>query len=330
MAILLTDSDQSTQPKQELLAVAAPWAETLSKGVAGIVVAVYACGFLIVSIYHAKYGFVGTNPLRPRVLAAGAWFFLFAAIPFSVAVKFRTDPWSKMARISYPLWFWCYSLVIPLTFFLFEFPVDPQPFNKWSLVLTAIGVAAMITFSVLTDKKKGPQWLLGILSVVTTLYYMVSPIRWLYTGRHVDSQIVVFWLFGATLAIKFEFDVLAGRKLSQNGEWAKPLSLLCLLLLTFARGIYPYLKTSWGGGTPVDVTIYFSKDSLLNPNKAAQVQLIEESDEGFYIVGPKESKAIFVPRSAVAMIFFSDKLSDSPMLQATNPNGATSASGGAK
>ncbi len=53
----------------------APWAETLSKAVAGIVVAVYACGFLIVSIYHSQYGFVGTNPFRPRVLFMDCVFF---------------------------------------------------------------------------------------------------------------------------------------------------------------------------------------------------------------------------------------------------------------
>ena len=63
------------------------------------------------------------------------------------------------------------------------------------------------------------------------------------------------------------------------------------------------------------MTAYFSKDSLSSPNKSVQPQLIEESDEGYYIVGPKESKAIFVPRSAVAMIYFADKTTDSPILQ---------------
>ena len=65
---------EPTQSKPEFLIAAAPWAETLSKAVAGIVIALYACGFLIVSLYHSKFGFVGTNPFRPRVLAAGAWF----------------------------------------------------------------------------------------------------------------------------------------------------------------------------------------------------------------------------------------------------------------
>ncbi len=86
-------------------------------------------------------------------------------------------------------------------------------------------------------------------------------------------------------------------------------------ILIFSQYVYPHLKTSWGGGTPANVTVYFSKDSFLSPNKSVRAQLIEESDEGFYIVGPKESKAIFVPRSAIAMIYFSDKPTDSPMLQ---------------
>ncbi len=87
------------------------------------------------------------------------------------------------------------------------------------------------------------------------------------------------------------------------------------LLLLFSREVYPHLKASWGGGTPVDVTVYFTKDSLLSPDKGVQAELIEESDEGFYIVGLKESKAIFVPRNSVALVYFSNKAADSPLLQ---------------
>jgi len=90
-------------------------------------------------------------------------------------------------------------------------------------------------------------------------------------------------------------------------------------LLIFSQFVYPYLKASWAGGTLVNVTFYLSKDSPLNPSKPVQAQLIEESDEGFYIVGPKESKAIFIPRSSVAMIYFSDKPTDSPILQSNKP-----------
>jgi hypothetical protein len=82
---------QPSQPKREFLTAAAPWAETLSKAIAGIVIALYASGFLIVSLYHSRFGFIGTNPFRPRILAAGAWFFFFTAIPVWFAAGLRTE-----------------------------------------------------------------------------------------------------------------------------------------------------------------------------------------------------------------------------------------------
>ena len=49
-----------------------PIVDTLSKGIAAIAIGLYASGFLIVSISHSRYGFVETNPFRPKILAAGA------------------------------------------------------------------------------------------------------------------------------------------------------------------------------------------------------------------------------------------------------------------
>lgn len=40
--------------------------------------------------------------------------------------------------------------------------------------------------------------------------------------------------------------------------------------------------------------VYFTKDSLLNPNKAVQAQLVEESGEGFYIVGLAARWRLFI------------------------------------
>src|SRR6266849_6370432 len=88
------------QPKRRFLDGVSPWADTFSKAIAGIAIAVYASGFLIVSLYHSKFGFVGTNPFRPRVLAAGVWFFFFTAIPVSIAARFRKYSWKEIAKES--------------------------------------------------------------------------------------------------------------------------------------------------------------------------------------------------------------------------------------
>jgi hypothetical protein len=44
-------------------------------------------------------------------------------------------------------------------------------------------------------------------------------------------------------------------------------------------------------------------------------QLVDESDGGLYIVGPNETKAIFVPRNVVALVYFSDRIADSALLR---------------
>jgi hypothetical protein len=75
------------------------------------------------------------------------------------------------------------------------------------------------------------------------------------------------------------------------------------------------MKASWGGGAPVNVVLYFNKDSAIKPNQNVSVQLVDESDAGFYIVAQGESRAIFVPRNSVSLVYFSDKPSDSTLLK---------------
>ncbi len=128
MAILLMDSDkQQTQAKREFLSSAAPWAETFSKAVAGIAIALYASGFLTVSLHHSQFGFVGTNPFRPRVLAAGAWFFFFTGIPVSIAAGFRADSWQKIGKNALTVWIACIGLSVLLGNLVFDYTTDSHP-----------------------------------------------------------------------------------------------------------------------------------------------------------------------------------------------------------
>src|ERR1019366_7128567 len=77
----MVPTEQQPEGSRKLLTDLAPWADSLSKGVAAIAIAVYACGFLIVSLHHSKYGFIGTNLFRPHIVAAGAGLVVFFSIP---------------------------------------------------------------------------------------------------------------------------------------------------------------------------------------------------------------------------------------------------------
>jgi hypothetical protein len=310
------DEQKTTQPKPDFLKSAAPWAETFSKAVAGIAIALYASGFLTVSIYYSQFGFVGTNPFRPRVLAAGAWFLFFTAIPMSIALTFRFDSWRKIGKNAANIWVACYGLSLLIGGLVFDYTVGSRSIihlPTWAWVAVTV-VWVFLVAPTVPDSFKVPEWTVVSTSVLLSLLYLVNPFVSFFKHEF-DTSCLALWYFGVSFVALNEFKLRNRENLGSFAEWAKPMAVLLGALLMFSQYVYPHLKASWGGGTPTNITVFFSKDSLLSPNKAVQAQLIEESDQGFYIVGLKESKAIFVPRSAIAMIYFSDKPADSPILQ---------------
>jgi hypothetical protein len=67
--------------------------------------------------------------------------------------------------------------------------------------------------------------------------------------------------------------------------------------------------------------VYLSKGSPVFAGKQVPAKLLDEEDTGFYIVPKQEKRAIFLPRSAVALIYFPDRPSDFTLLRtgAANP-----------
>lgn len=308
------------QPDGEKLTVFAPWADSLSKGVAALAIVLYACGFLVVSIHHSKYGFIGINPFRPRILAAGAWLFFFTAIPVSIAARLKFLPWIEVAQNTYFVWVACLGSSVPLVYIVFnlaDYPPELSPRKFWWVWLIAI----LLSFGLLlfvAQSKKFPLAISAVASVALAFSFTFFAAKGLLIGHIFRLETVALWFFGVTMVTLVELKVRSNQNLLAEGQWSKPLVTLFVILLAFAQYYYPHIKASWGGGAPVDVTICFTKDSAISPNKTMPVQLIDEADEGFYIVGPNESKAIYVPRSAVSLIYFSDNVSESQLLRNNN------------
>ena len=296
-----------------------PWADVLSKTVAAMAIGVYACGFIIVSLHEAKYGFVGTNPFRPRVLAAGAWFLFFAAVPAIIGARYKTQPWSKVGKDLFGIWLACLGLSFTFSWILFEiseYPPDASPLKYWWVWLLA-GVISVALLLFLQTSARIPAVFQVIANSLITAFFVGYSAREFFFKNFFGVQSLSLWFFICIGATIFEMKT---RRFSDSEEWVKTLGTFFAVLVLFAHYYYPHLKASWGGGTPMTATIYFTKDSPLSPNKSISVQLIEESDQGFYIAGAKESKAIFVPRGAVAIVYFSDKPSDSTLLPRETPS----------
>jgi beta-lactamase class D len=64
--------------------------------------------------------------------------------------------------------------------------------------------------------------------------------------------------------------------------------------------------------------IYFSKDSALRPGKSVALDLVDETEEGYYVVSKGERTAVYVPRSTVSLILYADNAQDSGLLRDSN------------
>jgi hypothetical protein len=119
---------------------------------------------------------------------------------------------------------------------------------------------------------------------------------------------IVLWFFAVGIIAFLEMHVRSWSV--KLGDWTWSTILLLGALLLFASFYYPHIKSSWGGGRPIPVTIFLTKDSVIMPGQSVSALLIDESDSGLYVVGKNDKKAIFIPHSSVGLVYFSDNASN--------------------
>jgi hypothetical protein len=284
--------------------------DTLSKSVTALAIALYSSGFLTVSLHHARYGFIETNPFRPKVLVAGTWFFILTGIPIAIVglLGRRRLPWLRLAQLSYPYYLGCLVLAIPTSFWFNAFAAPDKAAPTRLSLLIGLAIIGVLIFFI--ANRTFPL----TTAIASTLFVIVSIQRTIQElpTTHFGYAFVALWFFA--VGVVAQILVNTSSELTV-GNWAVILSTALLLLSLFARLYYPFIKSSWGGGTPLNVVMYFNKDAAIKPSQSVSVELIDESDAGFYIVGQGESKAIFVPRNSVSLVYFSDKPSDSILLR---------------
>jgi hypothetical protein len=327
VAQIVTEEQQEIPEDPRGFKTLAPFVDLLSKAGAVFAIALYAAGFLVVSLHYSRYGFVGTNPFRPRVVAAGVWLFFFIATPL-VCVKQGSAiagwSWARLAAFSFPYYYGCVflSLVASQGFSFPTYPVTtwhlstlgfPPPYGVvrwWWLVGAALVVLALVLL--MESKNASRRVPAAVASLLLAVFYVQSSARELFIANRFSATAVSLWFFVVSVVV-----ILQLKARHEKRHWENVSFLLLGVVLAFAWLYYPHIKAAWGGGTPVDVIMFFAKDAPISPNQAASVRLIDESDTGFYILAPNESRAIYVRRDAVVLVYFSNKFPDSGLVQGT-------------
>jgi hypothetical protein len=296
--------------------VVGPTVELISKSLAALAIVLYGCGFLITSIHEFSYGFVETNPFRPRIASAGAWFILFMAIPLAIArgmLKHRhlwegkEKWWQNTGAILYAYYVAC-MFFGPAFFWMFDFYVVPTwaspPSDMWKV---ALGLVAFLVLLVLCIWKRVPWYMSATASIILVGQYILYAANDLFLLGRFQFSAIWLWFFTIGIIALFEMRVRSWRP--KLGDWAQTVFLILGALLIFASYYYPHIKSSWGGGAPIPITIYFTKDSTIMPNQSVGALLVDESDAGLYVVGKSDKRATFIPRSAIGMVYYSDDIS---------------------
>jgi hypothetical protein len=277
---------------------------------------VYIFGFIIMSIFDAKYGISDFALFRSKVIAVGTMFVFL--VGFAVIVTFRTfsifgltfdrapasgitiTPENEsllLIATALCMPFICYGFVYPL---FFNFAAYPDVAIKGSGV-AFLPVVAVILIGVLGRKWFNTRPILFVLAyaINTTSFFII-----LFKYGNRNMAWFLFWLSMActfTLVISLSF---RSRDEIRKTEWERiVLFIIPAIFGMYAIKVYPNISHQFGGGAPVPIVLHLTKKLPVFDSEDAAVFLIDETEQGYYVLGSSD-KALFVARNFVEEVEF--------------------------
>ena len=289
--------------------------ELLSKGWVLLLGAIYGTGYIVVSMYHASLGLNEINPLRPKIAAAGLLFLAFSSGAMFLAYYARSalrgdrsylsEGQERRYRLAVGgLYLYCLDILATSGVSqIIRYDDSQQPHGSlflslWGLSLI-ISLAALFTgYSQPSQHWKG-HWLLH--SVCTLLAIVLISLSIPEHGKYSSRQ---FALYLATVQLPAStfFGISALSALNKFNIWTNVSTLLLLPFITFSLWVYPHTRAAFGGGEPTVAQMYLA---LPNGDKTSeQVKIVDETDNGYYVIQVTKTQVQYIPRSAVTSVVF--------------------------
>jgi hypothetical protein len=291
--------------------------DIITRSTASAVLIVYALGFVILGFHDARYGVVQFSPFRARIvlvgfvfaalvtLAAGARHYRFAYLaPLESVVK-DTDPSRRMERdtvLTAGFIFTALVMANVLGMFLIRAPALHDNTWRWRvpafLALYGLGFA-IFAFVNKTFSKTPLRAVFLSLGAFAILFAAVSNLT---SSEAFGSLAIIFalvgwhgtWIRRSKTALEYAADFR---------NWASAL----LILWLYISQVFSSLPPRWGGGQPTPVVIFQNAPAPWSPSNPMDALLLDETDQGLYVLLSPNGKAFFVPRGNVASIFFGSK-----------------------
>lgn len=291
------------------------WIDTFTNTWVLLLASIYAAGFVIVSEYRSSFGLNTVAPLRPQVAATGV---VFGGV---IAVSYFVMEWAfgPVRQISKPLSVWR-TLFFKLSFgFLYLFLNDllaalmlQLVFRFWGTqrlpIAFPITAAALWTVIAAIVAAPRPGWATNIfghpismvLSVLLLLFLAGESVP--LHGEFGIRQFALY-LFLIQAAVKPIRKALQG---VSKSNWVTHAGALLLPVLAYGVFIYPHVRAAFGGGETVTVSMRVANRNgpTHPPESLTDVKVIDETEEGFYVLESGGTTVTFIPRTSVYSIQF--------------------------
>ncbi len=290
----------------------------------------YAAGFLVLTLYLAKFGITELNLLRPRILSTGVLFLLLTAIPiFSVSTMFALFGLSKppmpgsrtvqhqgllKLQISFFFYLVCFGLAIPSVFLLGNLKSVRSPGLNLCLLLFAPALIVAILTNYVFDRFR---YALTIGTFLTSGAIAAVVVRYADRG----FLWLTVWYYAVGLITVIVYYAVRDPSSRRGLQWEVAPFWLIGLLSFYVLQVYGNMLPQFGGGKPRPVVMYFSTKIPAVDSDSAEVMLLEETDQGYYILLQADEKtAFFVRRDLVAAVRFGHPVKEpNPAIPAKQP-----------
>lgn len=289
-----------------------PQLEALSRTLTALLVLTYGFGFVILSVYEAQFGIMQFNPWRARIFLVGFTFTVLTALPVA-ALHYRlahygplqpvvdiSDPSLLQWKETFLIFGFGYTAAI-IAFLTSIFAVAParQPTSshKWLPFLVFVGFWCML-FGLSVAAK-------NFKSHPAAMTYAAGALACAFLGIiYYQSQqfaLLTIWAWSAGVSIRSLG--FAPNRLRTALDFRNWIAMLVLLGF-YSSTIFELFPPKYGGGSPVTATLILQKPVAWFDSTIAETSLIDENDQGYYVVAPGKKRALFIPRNDITSVYY--------------------------
>jgi hypothetical protein len=77
-----------------------------------------------------------------------------------------------------------------------------------------------------------------------------------------------------------------------------------LLVAFYISSVFKLIQPKYGGGAPTAVTVFLQKPVAWLNTTTVSASLVDETDQGYYVLPSGKNGALFIPRSEVSSIYY--------------------------